>query len=51
MHEADASVDPVLAALQRLHLAVVSEELPEDFRRILAEIDAKIAAAKDSIDG
>lgn len=51
MPEADATVDPVLAALRRLHLSVVSEELPEDFLKILAEIDAKIAAAKGSVEG
>ncbi len=41
--------DPVSAALQQLHRAVASEEMPEDFLRILSEIDAKIAAAKPGI--
>lgn len=40
--------DPVSAALQQLHHAVASEEMPEDFLKILGEIDAKIAAAKTS---
>lgn len=42
----DAAFDPVAAALQQLHKAVASEPLPEDFLRILEEIDAKIAGAK-----
>lgn len=46
MHRADTAFDPVSAALQQLHHAVASEEVPEDFLRILEDIDAKIAAAK-----
>lgn len=46
MPHADTAFDPVSAALQQLHQVVASEELPEDFLRILEEIDAKIAAAK-----
>jgi hypothetical protein len=42
----ETAFDPVSAALQQLHQAVASEELPEDFLRILEDIDAKIAAAK-----
>lgn len=48
MRPADTAFDPVSAALQQLHHAVASEELPDDFLRILDEIDAKIAAAKNS---
>ncbi len=48
MPDTDAAFDPVSAALQQLHQAVASEEVPEDFMRILAEIDAKIAAAKSA---
>ena len=43
---ANTAFDPVSAALQQLHQAVASEEVPEDFLRILEDIDAKIAAAK-----
>lgn len=46
MLSADTAFDPVAAALQQLHHAVASEDLPEDFLRILNEIDARIAAAK-----
>ena len=46
MHQGDTAFDPVSAALQQLHQAIASEEVPEDFMRILEEIDAKIAAAK-----
>ena len=45
MPNADTAFDPVSAALQQLHQAVASEELPVDFLRILDDIDAKIAAA------
>ena len=46
MFSADNAFDPVAAALQQLHQAVASEEVPEDFLRILEEIDAELAAAK-----
>ena len=46
MPHADTAFDPVSAALLQLHQAVASEELPDDFLRILEEIDAKIAAVK-----
>ena len=42
----NTAIDPVSAALQELYNAVASEELPNDFLKILEEIDAKIAAAK-----
>lgn len=38
--------DPVAAALQQLHQVVASEELPEDFRKILDAIDARLAEAR-----
>lgn len=46
MHRRVTAFDPVAAALQQLHQAVASEEVPADFARILDEIDAKIAATK-----
>ncbi len=46
MRNTDNAFDPVAAALQQLHHAVASEEVPGDFLRILEEIDAKLAAAK-----
>ncbi|WP_181883531.1 NepR family anti-sigma factor [Sphingorhabdus pulchriflava] len=42
----DSAFDPIAAALKQMHEAVASEELPDDFLRILEEIDAKIAAGK-----
>lgn len=47
MRQADTAFDPVSAALQQLHIAVASEELPDDFLKILDEIDATIMAADD----
>lgn len=44
----DTAFDPVAAALRQLHESVAQEALPDDFLRILEEIDAKIAAAKPS---
>ena len=46
MHLAETAFDPVSAALQQLHQSVADEAVPEDFLRILEDIDAKIAAAK-----
>jgi hypothetical protein len=46
MHLAKPAFDPVSAALQQLHQSVANEAVPDDFLRILEEIDAKIAAAK-----
>ncbi len=43
-HDADMGSDPIAAALKQMHDAVVNEELPEDFLRLLDEIDTKIAA-------
>lgn len=48
MHRANSAFDSVSAALQQLHQAVASEALPDDFLRILEDIDAKIAATRRS---
>jgi hypothetical protein len=42
----DFGSDPIAAALKQMHDAVASEELPDDFMRLLDEIDSKIAAKK-----
>lgn len=42
----DNAFDPITAALKQMHEAVASEELPDDFLRILDEIDAKIATGQ-----
>jgi hypothetical protein len=44
--DANTAFDPINAALQQMHQAVSNESVPDDFLRILGEIDAKIAAAK-----
>ncbi len=46
MNVDDTAFDPIAAALKQMHQAVASEDLPDDFVRILEEIDAKIAASK-----
>ena len=45
-HDEDTGNDPIAAALKQMHDAVASEELPDDFLRLLDEIDTKIAAKK-----
>jgi Anti-sigma factor NepR len=40
----DLGSDPIAAALKQMHDAVANEELPDDFLRLLDEIDTKIAA-------
>jgi Anti-sigma factor NepR len=45
-HDQDPGNDPIAAALKQMHDAVASEELPDDFLRLLDEIDTKIAANK-----
>jgi len=42
----DFGGDPIAAALKQMHDAVANEELPDDFLRLLDEIDSKIAAKK-----
>jgi Anti-sigma factor NepR len=45
MHTLEPAFDPVAAALKQLHQSVADEPVPDDFLRILDDIDAKIAAA------
>jgi DNA-binding GntR family transcriptional regulator len=40
--------DPIAAALKEMHDAVASEALPDDFLRLLDEIDSKIAEKKET---
>lgn len=42
----DIGSDPIAAALKQMHDAVASEALPDDFLRLLDEIDTKIASKK-----
>jgi Anti-sigma factor NepR len=42
----DLGDDPITAALRQMHDAVANEELPDDFLRLLDEIDTKIASKK-----
>ena len=39
----DSGNDPIAAALKQMHDNVTNEELPDDFLRLLDEIDNKIA--------
>jgi Anti-sigma factor NepR len=47
-HDEDFGRDPIAAALKQMHDAVASEDLPDDFLRLLDQIDQKIAANKVS---
>ncbi len=38
--------DPITAALKQMHDVVANEALPDDFLKLLEEIDSKIAAKK-----
>lgn len=44
----DIGNDPIAAALKQMHDAVASEELPDDFLRLLDEIDIKIAKKNEA---
>lgn len=43
LQDDDAGDDPIGIALRQMHDAVASEALPDDFLRLLDEIDSKIA--------
>jgi Anti-sigma factor NepR len=45
-HGDELAGDPIAVALKQMHDAVINEELPDDFLRLLDEIDTKIAAQK-----
>ncbi len=47
-HDEDIGSDPIGAALKQMHDAVASEDLPDDFLRLLDEIDTKIASKKSA---
>ncbi len=46
----EPAFDPVTAALKQLYSAIENEPVPEDFMRILDDIDAKIKGAKTATD-
>jgi hypothetical protein len=46
MPDVNTAFDPVEAALKQMHQAVSMEQVPDDFMRILEDIDAKIASDK-----
>ncbi len=46
MNQVDTRFDPVATALRRMHEAVTAEPVPDDFLKLLDQIDAKITAAK-----
>jgi Anti-sigma factor NepR len=39
-------VDPVTAALRRMHDNIAAEPIPDDFLELLEKIDAKMIASK-----
>lgn len=45
-HEDENGTDPIAAALKQMHDSVTNEALPDDFLRLLDEIDSKIASKK-----
>jgi hypothetical protein len=47
-HDLEIGNDPIAAALKEMHDAVASEALPDDFLRLLDEIDSKIAEKKET---
>lgn len=38
-HMPDLAFDPIEAALRQLHASVASEEIPDDFMRLLDQLD------------
>ena len=46
--ESEIGNDPIAAALKQMHDDVANEELPDDFLRLLDEIDNKIANKNDA---
>ena len=48
LYDPDISNDPIAAALKQMHDAVASEQIPDDFLRLLDEIDNKIANKNES---
>lgn len=46
MVRTNTAFDPVEAALKQMHHAVSTEHVPDDFARILTQIEAKMAATK-----
>lgn len=42
----EPSFDPITAALRQLHDDVASEPIPDDFMRLLDQIDARISSTK-----
>ena len=45
-NKTDPSIDPITAALRQLHDDVASEPIPDDFMRLLDQIDARISSTK-----
>lgn len=48
LYDQDSGNDPIAAALKQMHDAVANEDLPDDFLRLLDEIDIKIAAKNEA---
>lgn len=46
VNKVDPAFDPITAALRQMHDGIASEAIPDDFLRLLDEIDERIAAKK-----
>lgn len=46
VNKVDPAFDPITAALRQMHDGVASEAIPDEFLRLLDEIDDRIAAKK-----
>ncbi len=45
-NKVDPAFDPITAALRQMHDEVASEPIPDDFMRLMDEIDARASSSK-----
>lgn len=45
-NKVDPAFDPITAALRQMHDSVASEPIPDDFMRLMDEIDARASSGK-----
>jgi hypothetical protein len=46
VNKVDPAFDPITAALRQMHDDVAGEPIPDDFMRLLDQIDARVSATK-----
>jgi hypothetical protein len=46
INKVDPAFDPITAALRQMHDGIAGEPIPDDFLKLLDEIDERIAAKK-----